>query len=139
MTTPYPISLKEFKAWKVKHEVHQLLRCDDPRVKARGIVCLDCDDWCKVLFTEFDKDENLTAWSKQQTDHARCRAEDFRWERAPGPVDVRCRLDMARKLLILNVEYLVHKFLKLLRVKVIPFMAVTTTTKQGRRSLRRYT
>lgn len=40
MITSYSVSLKEFKAWKVKHEAHQLLRCDDPRVKAHGTACL---------------------------------------------------------------------------------------------------
>ena len=88
MSTGYPIPLAEFKAWKRFHEErgHTLLSTDDPRVRARGIVCIECQDWCKVLADEVDEDQELSAWMSDQTEQARCRAEDFRWERASGPV-----------------------------------------------------
>ncbi len=87
-TTSYPVSLQEFKSWKARHEGcgHKLLRADDFRVKARGIVCLDCQGWWKVLASEWDADPELKAWALDQTEQAKGREEDFRWVAAKGPV-----------------------------------------------------
>lgn len=79
--TPYPVSLQNFKSWKIDHENsnHVLLQCDDERVKSRGIVCIDCQCWYKVLIKDFDSDSELVSWSKKQTYRATTRIEDFKW------------------------------------------------------------
>lgn len=82
MTSGYPIPIAEFKAWVSDHNGrgHELLRCDDPRVKARGLVCLECQEWVKVLASDFDADAELRT---APVTAAKCDPNDFKWKRGP--------------------------------------------------------
>ena len=82
MTNPFPVPVEEFKAWKKWHEErgHQVLRCDDPRCRSRGLVCIECQDWNKVLVEHWDQDPELSA---QPIKDAKFNDRTFEWSAPP--------------------------------------------------------